>query len=464
MSAPAAPSAPPTPANSADEPPRSAYNMNARALLMILVGSTVSLGILEALRRLAPGLPRGWAMVITVVVSVPVILFLIRKVIHRGLRDSIVAVSDGLLSLTEHDYTMRLVVERRDEVGLLLHRFNRLSESLRRERSELYQRELLPETILAATSMVVILCDQAGRVVYANPAARKFFHEGGRLEGKRLAGLLAKTSEDVRAAMEGQGDVLFTLTGAGQEEPETYHLARRYFEFSLQRHTLYILRPLTREVARKEVETWKKAIRVLSHEVNNSLAPITSLVQTARIMLDNPAHAQRLRSALDTIEERAGHLKSFLDGYASFARLPLPRKQRVPWPSLLAGVEGLYPFKVMGELPARPAVVDPAQMQQVLINLLKNASESGSPPEEVAVQVRELPGDLVELEVLDRGRGMSGEVMSSAVLPFYSTKKTGTGLGLALCREIVDAHGGHLSLHRREGGGMAVRVCLPNAS
>lgn len=468
-SAPAA--VPPSrPVAAVEEPPRSAYNMNVRALLMILVGSAVSLGMLELLRRLMPGMPRLLTMAITVVLSVPVILLLIRKVIHRGLRDAIVAVSDGLLSLSEHDYTMRLAVDRRDEVGLLLYRFNRLSESLRRERSELYQRELIPETILASTAMVVILCDEAGRVVYANPSARKFFHQDGRLEGMQLQTLLARTSDEVRAALEGAGDVLFTVgrpapavAVEGGAEPETFHLAKRYFEFSLQRHTLYILRPLTREVARKEVETWKKAIRVLSHEVNNSLAPITSLVQTARMMLDNPAHAKRLRGALDTIEERSSHLQSFLDGYASFARLPLPSKQAVPWASLLAGVEGLYPFKVVGPLPTSPAWVDPAQMQQVLINLLKNASESGSLHEEIAVKFRQedKPTDMVVLEVLDRGRGMPGEVMSNALLPFYSTKKSGTGLGLALCREIVDAHGGTLSLHRREGGGMSVRCCLP---
>jgi two-component system, NtrC family, nitrogen regulation sensor histidine kinase NtrY len=450
------------------EPPRSAYNMTARSVVMIVAGSAVALGAAELVQRAAPDMSRLWAAVLAVLVSLPLLMLLIRKIIHRGLRDSIVAVSDGLLSLTENDYSMRLAVERQDEVGLLVHRFNTLSASLRRDRSELYQREMLPETILAATSMVVILCNQAGQVVYANPAARQFFERedrlqgNDRLEGYDLSELLAGSTAEVRATLEGQGDVLFTTSRRGSDEPDTYHLAKRYFEFSLQRHTLYILRPLTKEVARKEVETWKKAIRVLSHEVNNSLAPITSLVQTTRLMLDNPAHAHRLRAALDTIEERAGHLQSFLDGYASFARLPLPAKQLIPWPALLAGVEGLYPFQVVGPLPAEPAYVDPGQMQQVLINLFKNATESGSPPEEIAVVFRPAPAsaELIELEVLDRGRGMPGEVMNNALLPFYSTKKSGSGLGLALCREIVEAHGGRLSLHRREGGGMAVRCGL----
>jgi two-component system nitrogen regulation sensor histidine kinase NtrY len=441
-------------------PPRSAYNMNVRAGLTILVGMAVALMVYEGTRRTFPGLQRWTAASLTVLFSGPVIMVVIRKVIHRDLRDSILAVSDGLLSLTERDYSMRLAVPRRDEVGMLLYRFNRLSEALRQERNELHQRELIPETILAATSIVVLLCNEAGRVVYSNRAARDFLAEGGPIEGQALAELLRKVPEDVRTAMSGKGDVLFTCNRS-DSEPESYHLSRRYFEFSMQRHTLYILRPLTRELARKEVETWKKAIRVLSHEVNNSLAPVTSLVQTARLMLDNPAHAGRLRAALDTIEDRAGHLKTFLDGYASFARLPLPSKRSVPWSSLLAGVEGLYRFRVEGDLPADPALVDPPQLQQVLINLLKNAAEAGSPPEEITIAFQDDTEDGVELEVRDRGRGMTGDVMSSALLPFYSTKKSGTGLGLALCREIVEAHGGRLSLHRRDGGGVAVRLWLP---
>jgi signal transduction histidine kinase len=105
--------------------------------------------------------------------------------------------------------------------------------------------------------------------------------------------------------------------------------------------------------------------------------------------------------------------------------------------------------------------VDPAQIQQVLINLLKNAAESGSPADEVRIAFSGDGEQGVELEVIDRGKGMSDEVLRQALLPFYSTKKSGTGLGLPLCREIVDAHGGRLSLHPREGGGIAVRCWLP---
>jgi nitrogen fixation/metabolism regulation signal transduction histidine kinase len=373
------------------------------------------------------------------------------------------AVADGLLSLAEGDFGVRLTVQRDNEVGALVTRFNALADKLRRERSGVYQKEMLLETVLAASTSIALITNEAGRIVYANAAAEQFFAAGKRIEGERLTELLARAAKDVQQAASAERDILFTCDRGDGTEPETYHLSKHHFELSTQRHTLFLLRPLTKELARKEVETWKKAIRVLSHEVNNSLAPVTSLVHSARLMAANPTgHEQRLAAALDTIGERATHLKTFLDGYASFARLPLPARRAVPWRELLAGIEGLYPFTVDGALPAAPAFADPAQLQQVLINLLKNASESGSDPEAISLGLREVATGGVELTVSDRGKGMAPEVLRSALLPFFSTKKTGTGLGLALCREILEAHGGRLSLHPRDGGGLVVRCWLPS--
>jgi signal transduction histidine kinase len=130
----------------------------------------------------------------------------------------------------------------------------------------------------------------------------------------------------------------------------------------------------------------------------------------------------------------------------------------VSWRAFLEGVHGVYPFTLEGE-PPEHGTFDPAQMQQVLINLLKNASEAGSPPEEVKVKVEE-SGGAVLVHVLDRGKGMDEETMKKALLPFYSSKETGTGLGLPISNEIVSAHGGRLTLHRRQGGGTAVTLRL----
>jgi nitrogen fixation/metabolism regulation signal transduction histidine kinase len=346
----------------------------------------------------------------------------------------------------------------------LIRRFNALAETLRRDRSGIYQREMLLETVLAASTTIAVITNEAGRIIYANTSAEQFLAGGQKIEGRLLPDLIAAAPDQLREATQAVTDILFTCERPGADEPETFHLSKHYFEISTQPHTLFMLKPLTKELARKEVETWKKAIRVLSHEVNNSLAPITSLLHSSRLMIANPAgHERRLSAALDTIEERATHLKTFLDGYGSFARLPLPTKRMVSWQELLAGVAGLYPYTLDGALPEAPAFADAGQMQQVLINLLKNASESGSAPEEIAIAFDFEERGGVGVSVRDRGKGMSPEVLRHALLPFYSTKKAGSGLGLAICREIVEAHGGQLSLHPRDGGGLVVRCWLPPA-
>jgi len=201
-------------------------------------------------------------------------------------------------------------------------------------------------------------------------------------------------------------------------------------------------------------------IRVVAHELNNSLAPITSLAHSGRDLADGP-EAARLARVFSTIEERASHLATFIDGYARFAKLPRPRPAEVAWQRLLAGLGDSLSFRVLQPVAARPGWADAAQIEQVLINLVKNAIESGSPEDDVTIAVQEREGG-VALEVGDRGSGLTDEVLADALLPFYSTKPKGTGLGLTLCREIVDAHGGRLSIANRDGGGALVTVWLPS--
>ena len=431
------------------------------SLVVVLVTLAAGEGCRRLLGPAASGLT-VWSA--GAIVSTMLVFAVNRTAAARFVWDGVFAVSDGLLSLSEGDYGMRLAVVRNDQVGRLIGRFNTLAETLRRDRSGIYQREMLLETVLAASTTIAVIVNEAGRIIYANTSAEQFLAGGHKIEGRLLPDLIALAPDKLQEAARAVTDVLFTCERPGSDEPETFQLSRHHFEISTQPHTLFMLKPLTKELARKEVETWKKAIRVLSHEVNNSLAPITSLLHSSRLMLANPAgHERRLAAAFDTIEERATHLKTFLDGYASFARLPLPTKRSVSWTALLAGVAGLYPYTLDGALPEAPAFADAAQLQQVLINLLKNASESGSAPAEITVAFDAEERGGVGVSVRDRGKGMSPEVLRNALLPFYSTKKAGSGLGLAICREIIEAHGGRLSLHPRDGGGLVVRCWLPPA-
>ena len=376
---------------------------------------------------------------------------------HRALT----ALRDGVKSFRDRDFSMRLVVERDDEVGHLMSLYNEVGDALRAERHALRQKEVMLETVLQATPMALLLIAPDDRIVYANRSARDLFAPGERLQGYPFAEVLEGCPPAMRDALRAGADALFTVEQAGEEE--TFHVAQREFHLNARRHMLCMVRRLTHELRRQEVEIWKKVIRLMSHELNNSLAPIASLAHSARSIADRPEHAHRLETIFGTIEERAVHLRDFLEGYARFARLPRPAKQPVEWHDFMQRLRTLAEFRLDGTLPPAAGHFDPAQMQQVLINLLKNAAEAGSPPGSVTLSVIASAGDGTRIEVRDRGTGMSEEVLRQALLPFYSSKPTGTGLGLPLCREILEAHGGSLRIACRPDGGVVVTCWFPSA-
>src|SRR5690606_27613170 len=131
------------------------------------------------------------------------------------------------------------------------------------------------------------------------------------------------------------------------------------------------------------------------------------------------------------------------------------------WRKFVEQLRSQVEFRIEGVVDERMARFDQAQLEQALLNLLKNAHESGTAPGEVAMAVRRA-GDGWRIDVLDRGTGMNDAVLSNALLPFYSTKRHGTGLGLALAREIAEAHGGRIALLNREGGGLCVSLVIPD--
>ena len=401
-----------------------------------------------------------WSVfLLSLILSLPIGLWLIARILDPT-RQVVRALSDGVLSLKDGDYSIRLAVPRDDELGELVRTYHRAVEVLRDERSAIRQRDLLLETALHRSPVATVLTDAADRVIYANPEARRLFLGGRKLEGHRFEEIADGCPTELRTALGGSGDGLFSAgEGLGAE---TYHLSERRFLVNRRPHRLILLRRLTSELDRQEARIWKRAIRVISHELNNSLAPISSLVHSAGVLAERPEARERLPRVFSAIDERVAHLTDFLRGYARFARLPAPVKEEVAWRPLLDKVAELYPFRLEGT-PPEYGSFDAGQMEQVLINLLKNAREASPEGEEIVLRLNAAPAGGTVLEVLDRGRGMDPEVLRNALLPFYSTKTGGSGIGLPLCREILAEHGGRLAIRHREEGGVAVSAWLPEA-
>jgi nitrogen fixation/metabolism regulation signal transduction histidine kinase len=420
------------------------------ALVYLVAAAALAVVLAEWLRPV-------WAALVAVGGLAPLLAYHVRRAfapmqsLFRALAGSVASYEDG-------DFAFGVRWDGRDELGELVASHNALGAALRAQRLGLVQRELLLDTMVQNTPVAMLLVDPARRVVHANIAARKLMGDGHKLEGQSFDSLLARSHEALREAFERGGDGMFSVGEADDEE--VYHLARRNFRLNGRRHELVLLRALTAELRRQEVQTWKKVIRVISHELNNSLAPIASLAHSGAELLRRGQH-ERLPTALATIEERARHLEGFIRDYAHFAKLPAPRTEPVPWKRFIAQLQSQVPFVAEGGGDERVGRFDQAQVEQALLNLLKNAHESGSPPGEVKLALRRA-GSSWRLDVLDRGSGMNESVLANALLPFYSTKRHGTGLGLALAREIAEAHGGRISLVNRDGGGLCVTLVLPD--
>lgn len=401
----------------------------------------------------------GWpvmAALVGVLLSMLPALWLARRTV-APVRRLLRALAGAVASYRDGDFSLSLAVDRQDELGQLVAGHNELGNALREQRQHLIQREMLLDTVTQHSPMAIVLVDAQRNVVYANLAARHLLNRGTSLQGMDLDVVLGGCEKELSEAIASGEDCLVSVKALTGED--VFHVAKQQVKLRGRAHRLLLIKRLTRELSRQEVAVWKKLIRVLSHELNNSLAPISSLANTGAELLRREDYAQ-IPDVLRTIRERANHLGDFIAGYAVFARLPAPRPAPCSWADLIRELHGHHPFTLAGALPETPGFFDRTQVEQALINLLKNAHEAGGDGAAIELSVTHAETQQ-RIEVRDRGSGMSEAVLTQALLPFYSTKRTGTGLGLALAREIVEAHGGQIRLANREGGGLAVSLTLP---
>ncbi|MBV1910318.1 MAG: hypothetical protein KUG78_13530 [Kangiellaceae bacterium] len=400
------------------------------------------------------------ASILSAAIVIPITIFAIHNFMNP-INRVLSALNDGFHNFLDNDFSVSLAKTRNDELGDLVDVYNKVGGVLRDERLNLYQRELLLDTVIQTTPLALILRDDSGAIIYSNSAARKLVRGGQAINGLKLSTLLELKPKPFTQAVESGLSGLFTVPN--DDVSETYHLTQNQFLLNGRKHQLYLFKSLTKEINRQEVNTWKKVIRLISHELNNSLAPITSLAHSGEL-LSKRQDEEKLASIFSTMGERARYLQSFIEGYAKFARLPNPQCRHVESYTFLTNLRQIKDFELDCKEDQLPIYCDPAQLQQVIINLVKNAHEAYYDVDKnnkVTLSLQVFV-DSFEIQIRDRGKGMSESNLSNALLPFYSTKAEGTGLGLPLCREIVEAHGGKISIGNRRSGGLKVSFILPN--
>jgi PAS domain S-box-containing protein len=244
-----------------------------------------------------------------------------------------------------------------------------------------------------------------------------------------------------------------------------YEVRRAVFYRNGRPHTLFVLADLSQALREEEQAAWQRIVRVLSHEINNSLTPIKSIAHSLRRIVDRAPDFPRgteVQQGLSLIEERSGALGRFLRAYAQLARLPKPRPRPLRVPELVNRVVDLEKRLPVAVHPSPDVrlMVDSDQVEQMLINIVRNAVDASlETGGAVSIGWRQA-GEWLELNVEDEGKGLSDT--SNLFVPFFTTKPSGSGIGLALTRQIVDAHGGTIALENRVAtAGCRATIRLP---
>ena len=218
-----------------------------------------------------------------------------------------------------------------------------------------------------------------------------------------------------------------------------------------QRRLVVALKDVSALMQRQEMEAWQQLIRVLTHEIMNSLTPIISISETLTDEKQGSTAEGKVNEAFAVINRRCHSLLDFVESYRQLTRIKAPERTTFLVSELFNHIAGLFPqVKTHGDGLLR---ADRAQLEQVLINLIKNAYESGATKVEVSASDS-------EIRVKDNGSGMSPDILEHAFIPFFTTKPTGTGIGLSLCRQIILKHGGTIRVESQEGCGTTFIIKL----
>ncbi len=381
-----------------------------------------------------------------------------------ALRDRLVrplhAVSNLLAALREGDYSLRTRGSRPDDaLGLILTEVNALGQSFHDQRLEALEAENLLERLLTVIDVALFAFDDHDQLILVNPA-------GERVLGQTKLELEGQHAEDLRLADCLAGDTPRVMELAFAEGLRRYELRRRSFRQNGRRHRLVVLADLSKILREEERIAWQRLIRVLSHEINNSLTPIKSIADSLDGLLDRlPADAplrEDLQEGLQVISGRSASLGRFMSRYARLARLPRPALADVDvdaWVRRVADLETRRPVTVEGG-PRVTIKADGDQLDQLLINLLDNALDAADVTDGTVSVSWRADSHQIQVDVTDTGPGLAET--ANLFVPFYTTKPEGSGIGLALSRLIVEAHGGVLSLtNRTDGPGCVARVRLP---
>jgi len=380
------------------------------------------------------------------------------RYLHRETSHPLRTAASVLDALRHGDYTHRAredVV--RGPVSELLTEINQLAGHLQAERGRAEEASALLEALVERVDVAVLAFDAASVLRWWNPAAEQLFQP--RLRAGASA--LELSAEELLSGPTERSVVL-----PGSADPCAWELRRGVFHRGGERYQFLLLSSAQRVRREEERAAWQRLVRVLGHEVNNTLAPIQSLATTCRGMLaeEGSAAIPQALAALAVMEQRSASLGRFISEFARLARLPEPRLERRELGAHVRNVVQLdtrCPVHVVGKQPIE-ILADGALLEQALLNLIRNAVDASLANAGQVTIDWHADADSAVLSIIDEGPGVSNP--DNLFVPLFSTKPHGSGIGLVLSRNIVEAHGGQLRLdNRQRAPGCVARITLPRA-
>ncbi|MHB8875130.1 MAG: sensor histidine kinase [Myxococcaceae bacterium] len=421
--------------------------------------------LLGGLPAVALSLAGVWAgdftpkVVWTVTVLVPLSWLGFAAAVRSEVVRPLQSLANLVKALREGDFSVRGRAAGRDEaLGAAMAEVNALGDTLKEQRLGALEATALLRTVMEEIDVAIFAFDDERRLEMANTA-------GARLLGRPIERAGGASAEELglQALLEGEAPRRVDATFPGGQGP--WELKRGVFRRGGQRYDLLVVTDVQRTLRQEEREAWQRLVRVLGHEINNSLAPIRSIAVTLLELLKRPDRAdgweEDVAQGLSVVARRSEALDRFLRAYAKLARLPSPVLAPLDvegWVRRAVALERRLEVEVLPG-PKVAVQADADQLDQVLINLLKNAVEAALEAKGRVAVSWAVEGRQLALTITDDGPGLAAQ--ANLFVPFFTTKAEGTGIGLVLSRQIVEAHGGRLTLENRgERSGCVATVRL----
>ena len=375
-----------------------------------------------------------------------------------------------LESLRSRDFSLQYSLSSlRGEERKLAQEINATVTMLREAEHQHERQVQFYESLLTTVPSMLIATDEKGGVKWMNTAAVNGLCGFRITELNQLCAVHPELPARLRGLRKGSPQLL-SFTNNGGEKYQYSAVCTTFFSKGFA-YQLYALERVESVVQQSELEAQQNLVRVLNHEIMNSLTPIISLAQTISEGLDGGSEltAEEVKMALEAIHRRADGLLNFVSNYRKLSCVPQPVITEVHLAQLLADMEQLMQqlsethstaFSIQNLCEDTYIHIDRSQIEQVLINLLKNATESGATA--VTLTIDHSPnGRMLQVCVSDNGKGFAPEALPHLFTPFFTTKQGGQGIGLALCKQIVNNHGGTLTAQSQVGGNTQFVVHLP---